>query len=269
MSKLISDLFSYIYSVFVDGIQKLFTVFDFIGVAIILFPNINNWINISNFQIKSIGSIIIIASFLIANFNLYRKYSLESKLKVDISSKTHCSFSGDNFIFKRGEASLSDNINLSFQVNANISNSGPVTSIRALINSIEPRLLPKDFQYSTIAVKIRHKLTNNRIEELENPHHLAADDMKDIQLLFDVKLTINSIEEYFGCLNKFRKINVIMAIQQTGKLPIIKFVAFDLTSAQKDMEERIASQLQHLQNYEIGGSQIMNVIKRYYGIKYS
>lgn len=54
--------------------QIVFTVFDFLGLAIFIFPNIGHSLNSNSNVIRFIGAIVVVISLFLANFNLYRKY---------------------------------------------------------------------------------------------------------------------------------------------------------------------------------------------------
>jgi hypothetical protein len=73
MPKFVSDAGAYLKAVFTDGIQKLFTLFDALGVLIFLSPSLSEWVSVNGSIARTVGGIVVLASFLVANFSLYRK----------------------------------------------------------------------------------------------------------------------------------------------------------------------------------------------------
>jgi hypothetical protein len=71
---------AYLKAVFVDGIHKVYTFFDALGIAFYFFPGLDEWLRLNEGLRRSIGWAIILISFILANFSLYRKLALETSL---------------------------------------------------------------------------------------------------------------------------------------------------------------------------------------------
>lgn len=79
------EFFSYLKTVFIDGLQIVFTVIDIIGLFIFFRPNIGNFLS-SNLNImRLMGAIVLVMSLLLANFKLYRKYFTLRKDFLDLT----------------------------------------------------------------------------------------------------------------------------------------------------------------------------------------
>lgn len=73
MAKFIDDLGAYLKEVLWEGLQKLFTFFDILGIVLFFFPQLAERVFENKWLARRIGVIIFVASFLFANFILYRK----------------------------------------------------------------------------------------------------------------------------------------------------------------------------------------------------
>jgi len=73
MLGLINDFCSYARAVFLEIRQLLFTIFDVLGIILFMFPQTAQRLTQDESLTKTIGAAIFFASFLLANFMLYRK----------------------------------------------------------------------------------------------------------------------------------------------------------------------------------------------------
>lgn len=84
MDKLFDDLFSYLKAVFIDTWQKIFTFFDLLGIGLFIYPEIaQEFTDERKSLIKATGALIVLLSFLIANFTVYRKLSIEASTQAE------------------------------------------------------------------------------------------------------------------------------------------------------------------------------------------
>ncbi len=65
------NLLGYIKAVFFESWQKVFSIFDLLGVLIFLYPNLTNKLTVDEITIRSIGGVIIFVSFVLANYVVY------------------------------------------------------------------------------------------------------------------------------------------------------------------------------------------------------
>jgi hypothetical protein len=77
MLGILSDFGAYLKAVFVDGIRKVFTLFEVLGIAFYFFPGFDEWLRLNEGLRRSIGGAVILISFILANFSLYRKRATE------------------------------------------------------------------------------------------------------------------------------------------------------------------------------------------------
>ena len=95
MSEFIFDIWVYLKAVFVGGAQWVFTFFDALGVTIFFCSDLGKWISLNESLARSIGGSIVLASFLLANFSLYRKSAKKNKLGFEIVKVQSVSLAGD------------------------------------------------------------------------------------------------------------------------------------------------------------------------------
>lgn len=70
-----SLFFQYLKEIFFESTQRVFTLFDILGIIILLLPNLTaQYITYAPY-IRTIGAIIFFASFFLANYALYKKYA--------------------------------------------------------------------------------------------------------------------------------------------------------------------------------------------------
>jgi len=85
MLGILSAFRAYLRAVFADGIHKLYTIFDALAIAFYFLPGLDEWSRLNEGLRRSIGWAIILISFILANFSLYRKLALE-ETSLDESS---------------------------------------------------------------------------------------------------------------------------------------------------------------------------------------
>jgi hypothetical protein len=86
MKLFLQDLAKYLKEVFGESQRIVFTVFDVIGIVLFFFPHLAQGLVDDEALARSIGGLIFFISFLLANFNLYRKLSAESVATLSESS---------------------------------------------------------------------------------------------------------------------------------------------------------------------------------------
>ena len=267
MSQFLSDISAYLKAVFLDGIQKTFTFFDALGLIVYFLPNLGDWLTLNETKAKSIGGAIILISFLLANFSLYRKLAKKSLLGFEIIKVQSAGISGDLLSFNQDKALIADTFIVDFQALVNISNSGPVTSVKVFISAVEPDCLKQDVSIRDIEVSLQHKASPNQQPKiLENPYYLNADEMRNIQLRAKIPFSTGCIEEKLGSLAAFKEVRVIMGVQQTGHEPFYRPIRCDLTPSHQHITEQVGMKLQHLQSTRLSGPQVLEVLKRYWGV---
>jgi hypothetical protein len=84
MSRLIADVLAYLRAVFVETWQKVFTLFDILGVVLFFYPKLAGTLVSDESLARTIGGLVFFISFLLANFALYRKLAEANAYKADI-----------------------------------------------------------------------------------------------------------------------------------------------------------------------------------------
>ena len=69
------NILDYMKDVFVEGQRYVFTLFDIGGIILYLFPSIAQSLIADVVLTRIIGGLIVVISFLLANFSLYKKLS--------------------------------------------------------------------------------------------------------------------------------------------------------------------------------------------------
>ncbi len=267
MSELISDIGAYLKAVFVDGVQKIFTFFDAFGIVIYFFPKLSEWLSLNESLVRGVGGAIVLISFLLANFSLYRKLEKKTLLRFEIIKVQSVGVAGDLLSFNQEQASIADTFDVHVQALINISNSGPVTSVSVFVSSVEPNCLKQGISPRDIEVFLLHQVSpNHPAEELENPYYLKADEMRNIQLKFKIPFCAALVEEKCGSLSSLTKMSITIGVRPTGQESIYRSMLGDLTPTHRRIEGQIATKIQHLQNTRLASTQVLDVLKRYWGV---
>ena len=88
MKELMSAICAYLKAVLVESKQWIFTLFDFLGITLILFPSLAKTIGSDELLARVLGGGILLLSFTIANFLAYRDLLGQSRKKsADIRLK--------------------------------------------------------------------------------------------------------------------------------------------------------------------------------------
>ena len=77
-------MFSYIKELFAEGKNWIFTLFDLLGIVLFLVPHLTQGVESNNKFVQDIGITILLISYALANFIVYRK----NKIKGAISEKS-------------------------------------------------------------------------------------------------------------------------------------------------------------------------------------
>ncbi|VAW43147.1 hypothetical protein MNBD_CHLOROFLEXI01-2892 [hydrothermal vent metagenome] len=263
MPKLISDLGSYLQAVFLDGSQKVFTGFDILGIFLFFFPDL---IKLNGSLATTIGGGIILLSFVLANFSLYRKSVKETKFSFKIIKVEHTSLRGNLLNFSNNEVHIEPTFFIFFQAVLHLSNSGPVTSVQFYIDTVEPNCQDGEISPGEIEVTLQTQpIKHHQPVEHENPYYLQSDEMKKILFNVEIPFATACVEEYFGSLSSFKEMKLRIAAKPTGQKPIFEEAICDLTSIHEGIDEQIATKIGHLQNTNLSSKQVLETIKRYYG----
>lgn len=267
MSQFLSDIGAYLRAVFFDGVQKTFTLFDILGLVIYFLPKLGESLSQDMSLATNIGEGIILVSFLLANFSLYRSLAKRSLLGFDIIAVQSVGISGDLLIFNQKLASIADTFIVDLQALVNISNSGPTTSVRVFISAVEPDCIKQDVSISDIEVSLQYKIApNHPVTPVENPYYLKADEMSKIQLRAKIPFSTDCVEKKLGALALFKEMKVTLGIQRTGDKPFYRSIRCDLTPNHKHFKEQFGSKFQHLQSTGLSGPQVLEVYDRYMGV---
>jgi|SRR3989344_1469372 len=92
MNELFFDFFDYLRDLLVEGFQKAFLLFDIFGIVLVLYPNfVSRWLA-NEVLTKTIGVVILVLSFLLANFTLYRRFAAINRQKADLRINVAANF---------------------------------------------------------------------------------------------------------------------------------------------------------------------------------
>jgi len=92
MKELVSDFLDYLKYLLFDGYQMAFTLFDILGIVLLFSPHLANTVLTNERLVRIIGGCIFLASFLLANFKLYRKFSDRDRQKANIILRSKGNF---------------------------------------------------------------------------------------------------------------------------------------------------------------------------------
>lgn len=87
MLRLVTDFLAYLKAVFVETWQKVFTLFDILGIALFIYPKLAGGLANDESLVRTIGGLIFLVSFLLANFSLYRQLTEATSYQADIRLK--------------------------------------------------------------------------------------------------------------------------------------------------------------------------------------
>ena len=265
MMNLFSDLGTYLQAVFLDGIQKIFTSFDLLGLVICFLPEWGKALTLDPLSARKIGIGIILGSFLLANFSLCRKSAGRRSFLFEGAKAKSVARSGDWLTFQQGNAGIPDRIALQLVVLAHISNSGPATSVRFFVDSLEPCCLASNASLRDIEVDLRHQVDPRRqATRLENPYYVKADEMRTLQLSINIPFDTRCLEKKLGSLSSFTRIDIKLGAQPTGLESCFQSVACDLDQVHKAIDDQIAKTIGRTQSSRLTGSQVLGTVKRYW-----
>jgi hypothetical protein len=81
---LITDLLEYGHAVFVEARQKVFTLFDLLGIILFIFPELAYSLTEDTGLIRTVAGVMFALSFFAANFVVYRKLTDQLSFEADI-----------------------------------------------------------------------------------------------------------------------------------------------------------------------------------------
>jgi hypothetical protein len=88
MAELKYDCGAYLKAVLVESKRWIFTLFEILGIVLLLFPNLAETIESDGLRARVLGAAIFLTSFVIANFSAYRDLLRQSrKMPADIKLK--------------------------------------------------------------------------------------------------------------------------------------------------------------------------------------
>lgn len=93
MTRLMADFLSYLTAVFGETWRKALTLFDILGVALLLCPKLAEGLVSNELLVRTIGGLVLFVSFFVANFLLYRELAEATSYQADIRLKVvECGF---------------------------------------------------------------------------------------------------------------------------------------------------------------------------------
>ena len=267
MKDLAYDAWAYTKAVFWDGLQKLFTLFDVLGVIAYFFPALVNQAGLGGLSIRTVGMSMIGVSFVLANFSLYRKSAKRSEVGFEIIKTSRGSMRDDIISWRPNQVSFVDDFDVTVMAQANISNSGPVTSVMAFVESVDPNFLREGVSPSGIEVALYDEpLPHYQQQQLHNPLPLNVNEMRIVQLRMTFPFSTALVERQLRCMAAFTGLSVVIGLKPTGMKPIYRTIHCDLIPAHREVEKRVTTVLQHLQVQQIPADQLMGALKRYWGV---
>jgi hypothetical protein len=72
------DIVSYTKDIFTEGKNWIFTLFDLLGIVLFLFPHLAQGIESNDKHIQDIGIAIVLISYTLGNFVLYKKNKIKT-----------------------------------------------------------------------------------------------------------------------------------------------------------------------------------------------
>ena len=69
------NIFDYIKDIFIESRQRIYTLFDIVGIGLFFFPSVAETLITNASYARLVGGIIFFLSFVGANYNLYKKLS--------------------------------------------------------------------------------------------------------------------------------------------------------------------------------------------------
>ncbi len=265
MPKSLSDFGNYFQAVFLDGSQRLLTVFDVIGFAIFIFPEITGFFEMDRISRYAVGGGIFLISFIIANFNLYRNTRTHQDFTIEKIGTTSGYLSGSIFTFASNEISILSSFLLVIRSNIRISKSGPGTSVEIYIENIEPFCIG-DTSIKDIDVTLKSRPAENYQYSIhENPYRLDPNDSKTLTFEARIPCDTECIEKHYGSLANFREISLTVAAKPTGQNPHFMEIISNLTPMHTGIEEELSTKIGHLQSAKLSSKDMLQIMKRYWG----
>ena len=77
-------LFAYLKAVFVETSRGVFTVFDVLGIALFLYPELASFLTNDESRVRIFGGLMFLCSFILANFLVYRQLASQIAYRADI-----------------------------------------------------------------------------------------------------------------------------------------------------------------------------------------
>ena len=84
MAKFITDLLAYLRAIFIETWQKVFTLFEILGMVLFFYPKLADGFVNNESLVRTVGGVVFFISFLLANFSLYRKLIEDASYQADI-----------------------------------------------------------------------------------------------------------------------------------------------------------------------------------------
>jgi hypothetical protein len=225
----------------------------------------------SEFQVdssfaRSVGISILVIAFFAANFTLYTRFAKYISFGFEITKAEFAGISPDVITVAHDNISIRSTFSVHIEALARVSNSGPATSVKFFIESVDPNCLVQNTSVVDVEVSLQQYRSDPHQQpaELENPYYLKADETQRLRIKASIPFSLACIEESLGSLAAFSELKVVLVAEQTDHKLLRQTVNFDLTSAHKGIEEQIAAKIQHLQNSRLSGKELLEILKQYY-----
>jgi len=223
-------------------------------------------VNASTVVFGIIGGIALIGSWAAWGIRRARiRSNQKPAIEFDIKEQ-HVGLEHGGITFARQESTLEEEFIIEFLARVFVSNPGPATSVAFFVAAIDPGCLKDGVSPKDIKVTVQHQLDPyHSPTPQDNPYYLKSDEMNSsTQLRVTVPFSVPKIESRFGSLSSLRSVTVTFGAEQTGRKPILRAKSCDLTKIHHDIEEQVATKVQHIQSQQLSAKQVLQVLKRYW-----
>lgn len=258
----IQTIFSYLRAIFIDSGQIILTLVSIVGLVPIFFPSLAEKFGVEEVVSRSIGIVIVLVSFAVANFNLFEG---SQKTKYDLYLGRHFTTLRKFATIKEDGFVITENIEIEFVIFFDVANSKQSpTFVDFEINSVKSEWSPLG-DLSNIEFKIDSKPSpRNRlqIEGLE-----AGERRVEFTLLFEAP----NDKTDFSYLGLLSELVVVLEVepQNTRRYKIL--VDFDVSEIHNKITEfliRRGTHILHRNNLtKISIDDFITVLKKYWGVE--
>src|SRR3990172_9614084 len=186
-------------------------------------------------------------------------------VEFDIKEQ-HMGLERGGITFARQELRLEEEFIVELVARVFISNPGPSTSVAFYVVAIEPDCLQDGTLAKALKVTIQHQIDpHHSPTPQDNPLYLKSEEMNSsILIRTKIPFSLSKIESKLGSLYSLKSISVTLGAEQTGRKPILRSKSCDLVEIHHNIEEEVATKIQHIQNFQLSAKQVLQVLKRYW-----